>query len=70
MSELTEEQRKILNALYGMAEPGGCKVIGEAAEIPWRTVMARLRGLKKDGYVDSPVKSKYVITDKGKEAVS
>jgi predicted transcriptional regulator len=53
-----------------MAEPGGCKVIGEAAEIPWRTVMARLRGLKKDGYVDSPVKSKYVITDKGKEAVS
>ena len=70
MSELSEEQRKILNALTRMAEPGGCKVIGEAADIPWRTVMARLRGLKKDGYVDSPVKSKYVITDKGKEAVS
>ena len=69
MSELTEEQRKILNALTRMAEPGGCKVIGEAADIPWRTVMARLRGLKKDGYVDSPVKGKYVITDKGKEAV-
>jgi len=70
MSELTEEQRKILNALTNLAEPSGCKDIGEAANIPWRTVMARLRGLKGDGLVETPVKGKYIISAKGKEKVS
>ena len=70
MSELGEEQRGILKALTQLTEPVGCKVIGETAGIPWRTVMAKLRGLKKDGYVESPIKGKYVITDKGREAVA
>ena len=70
MSELAEEQRGILKALAGMSEPAGCKVIGEASDIPWRTVMAKLRGLNKEGYVESPVSGKYVITDKGKEEVA
>ena len=70
MSELTEEQRGILSALTKLSEPSGCKDIGEAADIPWRTVMAKLRGLKKEGLVETPVKSKYVITEKGKEAVA
>ncbi|MFQ6053159.1 MAG: hypothetical protein ACE5OO_02870 [Candidatus Bathyarchaeia archaeon] len=70
MAELGEEQRGILKALTRLTEPAGCKVIGETAGIPWRTVMAKLRGLKREGYVESPVKGKYVITDKGKEAVS
>lgn len=67
MSELGEEQKSILQALTQLNEPAGCKVIGETAGIPWRTVMAKLRGLKKDGYVDTPVKSKYIITEKGRE---
>ncbi|HUS78337.1 MAG TPA: hypothetical protein VM050_06730 [Patescibacteria group bacterium] len=70
MSELTDEQRAILKALTKIAEPSGCKVIGEAADIPWRTVMSRLRGLKKDGLVDSPEKGKYVVTDKGKGKIA
>ena len=69
MSELTEEQRSILSALSNIAEPAGCKMIGEAADIPWRTVMARLRGLKKEGLVESPEKGKYVISEKGIESV-
>jgi predicted transcriptional regulator len=70
MSELGEEQKSILKALTQLTEPAGCKDIGETAGIPWRTVMAKLRGLKKDGYVESPVKGKYIITDKGREAVA
>lgn len=70
MSELGEEQKSILKALNKLTEPAGCKDIGETAGIPWRTVMAKLRGLKKDGYVESPVKGKYIITDKGREAVA
>ncbi len=70
MSELTEEQRKILNALTNLAVPSGCKAIGEAADIPWRTVMARLRGLKGNGLVETPEKGKYIISAKGTEKVS
>ncbi|MFP3951276.1 MAG: hypothetical protein ACLFVP_03925 [Candidatus Bathyarchaeia archaeon] len=69
MSELDEQQKKILKALSEMEDPAGCKDIGEKADIPWRTVMGKLRGLKSDGYVDSPVKSKYVIMEKGRNTV-
>ena len=58
-----------MNALTKLAEPSGCKVIGEAADIPWRTVMARLRGLKNAGLVEAPEKGKYVITEKGKTVI-
>jgi len=70
MSDLTEEQKAILKALGTLSEAAGCKVIGEAADIPWRTVMAKLRGLKKDEYVESPEKGKYVISEKGKSVIS
>jgi len=70
MSELADEQKAILNALTKLAEPSGCKVIGEAADIPWRTVMAKLRGLRNAGLVEAPEKGKYVITEKGRETVS
>jgi len=56
--------------LTQLTEPAGCKVIGEKAGIPWRTVMAKLRGLKREGYVESPTKGKYLITRKGREAMA
>ena len=28
--------------------------------------MGKLRGLKKDGLVESPIKGKYVVTERGK----
>ncbi len=68
--ELNEDEKQILTALNTLTEPAGCKEIGEAADMPWRSVMGKLRGLKKEGLVESPVKSKYVISEKGKEAIS
>ncbi len=68
--ELSEEQSKILIALNTLTEPAGCKVTGEAADMPWRTVMAKLRGLKKGELVESPDKGVYVISDKGKAAIT
>ena len=68
--ELTEEQTKILKALNTLSEPAGCKVIGEAADIPWRTVMSKLRGLKKEELVESPDKGVYLISEKGKAAIT
>jgi predicted transcriptional regulator len=60
----------ILKALNTLSEPAGCKVIGEAANMPWRSVMAKLRGLKKRDYVESPEKGKYIISEKGKAEIS
>jgi predicted transcriptional regulator len=68
--ELTEEQTKILKALNTLTEPAGCKAIGEVADMPWRTVMAKLRGLKKGELVESPDKGVYIISDKGKSVIS
>ena len=67
--DLTEDQTKILKALNTLTEPAGCKVIGEAADMPWRSVMAKLRGLKKEELVESPDKGVYIISEKGKEAI-
>lgn len=68
-TDLTEEQKAILLALNSLTEPAGCKVIGEAADMPWRSVMAKLRGLRKEDLVESPEKGKYVISDKGKASI-
>lgn len=68
--ELTEEQKQILKALKSFTEPAGCKEIGEAADMPWRSVMGKLRGLSGEELVESPVKGKYVITEKGRKAIS
>ena len=68
--DLTEDQTKILKALNTLTEPAGCKLIGEAADMPWRSVMAKLRGLKKEELVESPDKGVYIISDKGKAAIS
>jgi predicted transcriptional regulator len=67
--EITGEQQTILEALNTLSEPAGCKEIGEAADMPWRRVMGRMRGLKKAELVETPVKGKYVITEKGKTAI-
>lgn len=67
--ELTEEQEKILKALNTLTEPAGCKVIGEAAKMPWRSVMGKMRGLKKAELVETPEKGKYIISEKGKSAI-
>jgi len=67
---MEEDQVKILKALNTLTEPAGCKVIGEAADMPWRSVMAKLRGLKKEELVESPEKGKYIISEKGKQSIS
>ena len=69
-TELNEEQRGILKALYNLAEPSGCKAIGEASQLNWRSVMGKMRGLSSQGLVEKPEKGKYVISEKGKEVIS
>ena len=66
LSELTEEYKNILKALKNVKEPAGSKEIGEESNIPWRTVITKLCGLKTSGYIESLVEGRYRITEKGR----
>ena len=61
--------RKILEALSAAEGPMTSKEIAEKAGLTTREVGCRIAGLKKRGWIESPEKGKYVITDKGKEAL-
>ncbi len=63
---LNEAQKKILGALNDMGKPLAPKQIAEAVGMESKEVSANIKVLKKLGYVDSPVRCKYAITDDGK----
>lgn len=67
---LDETGKAILKALSTMTEPAGCKQIAERAGLDTRKVMGKLRSLLNHGYVERPVKGKYVITEAGRSAIS
>ncbi|MGB9823941.1 MAG: winged helix-turn-helix domain-containing protein [Candidatus Hydrothermia bacterium] len=60
---------KILEVLQNASQPMGCGEIGKAAGLETAKVMAKLRSMKTKGFVDSPEKGKYVITEEGKKLV-
>jgi predicted transcriptional regulator len=67
---LTEEQKQVLNALATSAEPCGSKDIAAATDLESKQVSCRITALKKKGYVASPARCKYEITDEGKKALA
>ncbi len=68
-SDLTDEQKKLLNALANNSEPCGSKDIAAATGLELKQVSSRISDLKKKGYVDSPIRCKYAITDEGKSVL-
>lgn len=64
-----EVGKAILKALVALKEPAGCGDIGKKANLPVPKVMGKLRGLLKEGLVETPVKGKYVVTQKGKKVL-
>ena len=66
---LSEPIKKILEVLSESDKPLTSKEIAEKAGLTTRDVGCRIAGLKKKGYIESPEKGKYVITDKGREAL-
>jgi len=70
VNPLDETGKAVLGALSSFNEPAGCKEIAERAGLDVRKVMAKLRSLLKEGYVERPVEGKYLITDKGRAALA
>ncbi len=67
--ELSDEQKEVLSALATSSDPCGAKDIAVATSLESKQVSCRITALKKKGYVDSPVRCKYAITEEGRKAL-
>lgn len=68
---LSDKQREVLVALNSCTEGAcGSKDIVAATTLEAKQISCQITSLKKKGFVDSPVRCKYSITDSGKEALS
>jgi len=70
MSELTTEQKQILEALTNTDEPCGNKDLAEATGLDKKVISNKIAAMKKAGLVDSPVRCKYGVTAEGRKAIS
>ena len=69
-TELSENQRKVLEAFAKSKEACGSKDIASATGLESKQVSCQITALKKKGYVESPVRCKYEITKDGKKALA
>jgi len=67
---LDEKQRKILKALAATPETCGTKDIAGTTGMEAKQVSCHITSLKKKGYIESPVRCKYTITQEGKAALA
>lgn len=65
-SGMSDNNRKILDALASGDGPWSNKEVAEMAGLEAKQVSCAMGSLKKQGLVDSPVRCKYVITEAGK----
>jgi predicted transcriptional regulator len=66
---LTNEQKKVLEAMEKCAGPCTTKEIAVSAGLDAKGVSKDIADLKKLGFVDSPVRCKCGITDTGRNAL-
>ncbi len=68
---LSDNQREVLEALQNAPDDiCGSKDIAAATSLEAKQVSCQITALKKKGFVESPVRCKYSITENGKEALA
>ena len=66
---LTDEQKKILEVLDSVGGPMASKEIAKETGLTSNQVSCRIRSLKNKGYVESPERCKYQVTEEGRSAL-
>ncbi len=66
---LSDAQRRVLDALAKSQEPCGSKELAAATGLESKQVSCQITALKNKGYVASPVRCKYSITNEGKNVL-
>jgi len=64
-SEIDETQQRVLKALSRIGKPAGNKEIAQEAGLDGKVVTKAIKTLKTKGWVDSPVRCKYAVTESG-----
>jgi len=64
---LSDQQRQVLEALAKTTDPCGSKEIAAATGMESKQISCQITALKNKGFVASPVRCKYTITDQGKD---
>ena len=67
---LSDTQRQVLEALSKSSEACGSKEIAAATGMESKQISCQITALKNKGYVASPIRCKYQITDQGKTALA
>jgi predicted transcriptional regulator len=63
------EGQKVLQALAKMATPASNKEICTETNLDTKIVTKQIKKLKDAGYLNSPVRCKYAITESGKSEI-
>lgn len=64
---LSDTQRRVLEALAQTPEACGGKEIAAITGLESKQISCQITALKNKGFVTSPVRCKYTITDQGKD---
>ena len=67
---LSDQQQTVLTALAQTSEPCGSKELVATTGMEPKLISCQITALKTKGYVASPVRCKYAITDLGKDALA
>lgn len=68
-ASLSDTQRQVLEALAHSKEACGSKELAAATGLESKQVSCQITALKNKGYVSSPARCKYAITEQGKTAL-
>ena len=66
---ITEEQKKILEAMEQCSGPCTTKEVAGSISMDTKVVSKEISALKKQGFADSPVRCKHGITDAGRQII-
>lgn len=66
---LTDGQSKVLVAMENFGKPCTSKDIAGSTGLDSKMISKDIAVLKKQGYIDSPVRCKYGVTDSGRKAL-
>ena len=66
-TKISDEEKRILAAMEACGGPCGTKDIAEATGYDSKSISAKIGDLKKQGYVDSPARCKYGVTEQGRQ---
>lgn len=69
MANVSDVDKKVMTALDESDAPLANKQIAAATGLDSKDVSAAVKGLKKEGLIDSPARCKYGITPDGKTAL-